>query len=80
MTLTQTLRYASVLAAAALLVTSVGATTVYAQGASNSSTSADTSAQKKAEKKKTVAKPKTAAEGSGSAAMKGFRPDPISNY
>lgn len=85
MTLTRFLRHASIVAAAALLATSIGTSSLYAQSAGNSPTSADGTPTKKPVAKKKVAKPSAEkpqkpTQSTGSGAMQGFRPDPVSNY
>lgn len=84
MTPTRFLRHAGIVAAAALLVTSIGASSLYAQSAGSSPTSADGTPAKKTVKK-TAAKPSgekppKPTQNTGSGAIQGYRPDPISSY
>lgn len=85
MTLTRFLRRAGIVAAAALLVTSIGTSSLYAQSAGSSPTNADgTPATKPVAKKKVATpsaeKPEKPAQNTGSGAIQGYRPDPVVNY
>lgn len=84
MTHAQFLRRLSVIASAALLVTSIGASSLYAQSASGSPANADGTPAKKTVKKTTAKpsaeRPRKATQNNGSGAMQGFRPDPAFNY
>jgi hypothetical protein len=85
MTLTRFLRHAGIVAAATLLVTSICTSSLYAQSAGGSPTNADGTPATKPVAKKKVAKPSAEkpqkpAQNTGSGAVQGYRPDPISSY